>query len=122
MERSPPRAPAREELHELLEPTLAFYAHLGAGRRASKTQHESQQSEERLYQLLEGIQKRGDARTLVLAYGSWGLVAGRPEMACNKGMPYCIGVGLLRKLADKRFVVAITPEAWTSKTCLQVLG
>ena len=33
----------------------------------------------------------------------------------------CIGVGLMRKLA-KRFVVAIAPEAWTSKTCCKRLG
>ena len=107
--------------HEQLEPTLAFYAHLGHRQRRWKTCIKTQQSEERLYQRLEGIQKKGDARTLVLAYGSWGLVAGRPEMACNKGIPPCIGVGLMRKLA-KRFVVAITPEAWTSKTCCKCLG
>lgn len=33
----------------------------------------------------------------------------------------CIGVGLMRKLA-RRFVVAPTPEAYTSKTCCRCLG
>ena len=53
---------------------------------------------------------------MVLAYGSWANVAGRPGAACNKGHPPCIGKGLRDKLA-KHFIVAITPEAWTSKTC-----
>lgn len=42
-------------------------------------------------------------------------------MACNKGNAPCIGVGLMRKLA-RRFVVAPTPEAYTSKTCCRCLG
>ena len=48
-------------------------------------------------------------------------VAGRPGLACNRGNAPCIGVGLMRKLA-RRFVVAITPEAYTSKTCCRCLG
>ena len=58
---------------------------------------------------------------MVLAYGSWGLVAGKSGAACNKGNPPCIGVGLMRKLA-RRFVVVPTPEAYTSKTCCRCLG
>ena len=58
---------------------------------------------------------RTDDRPLVLAYGSWGLVAGRTG-ACNKGNPPCIGVGLMRKIA-RRFLVVPTPEQYTSKTC-----
>jgi len=57
----------------------------------------------------------------VLAYGSWGLVAGRPGTACNKGNAPCIGVGLMRKLA-KHFVDCLTPGAYTSKTCCSCLG
>ena len=53
---------------------------------------------------------------VVLAYGSWSNVAGRPGMPCNKGHPSCLGVGLRKKLS-KHFVVAVTPEAFTSKTC-----
>ena len=58
---------------------------------------------------------------MVLAYGSWGLVAGRAGAVCNKGNPPCIGVGLMRKLA-REFVVVPTPEAYTSKTCCRCLG
>ena len=104
-----------------MELALAFYSHIGHRQRRWKKAIKTQQSEERLYKRLEGIKKKGDSRPLVLAYGSWGLVAGKPGMACNKGNAPCIGVGLMRKLA-KRFVVAVTPEAWTSKTCCKCLG
>ena len=81
----------------------------------------TQKSEERLCQRLESLKAPEDDRPLVLAYGSWGLVAGKPGTACNKGNPPCIGVGLMRKLA-RRFVVAPTPEAFTSKTCCVCFG
>ena len=48
-------------------------------------------------------------------------IAGRAGAGCHKGNPSCIGVGLMRKLA-KRFVVAITPEQYTSKTCCRCTG
>ena len=53
---------------------------------------------------------------VVIAYGSWSNVAGRPGLPCNKGHPPCLGIGLRKKLS-KHFVVAVTPEAFTSKTC-----
>ena len=73
--------------------------------------------------LREGISKRktNDSRPILLAYGSWGAVAGRPGMVSNKGNPSCIGVGLMRKLS-KQFLVAITPEHGTSKTCCRCFG
>ena len=37
-------------------------------------------------------------------------------MPCNRGHPPCLGIGLRRKLS-KHFLVAVTPEAFTSKTC-----
>lgn len=107
--------------HESLEACLAFFADLGHRRRRWKTAIKEQKSEEKLYKRLEGIRKKGDRRSLVLAYGSWGLVAGRAGAASNRGNPPCIGVGLMRKLA-RRFVVAPTPEAYTSKTCCCCLG
>lgn len=105
--------------HETLDECLAFYSDIGHRRRRWKTAIKTQKSEERLYKDLEKLRK--DPRPLVLAYGSWGMVAGRPGMACNKGNAPCIGVGLMRKLA-RRFVVAPTPEAYTSKTCCRCLG
>ena len=62
-----------------------------------------------------------DERQLVLAYGSWADSAGRAGMAANRGNAPCVGVGLMNKLA-KRFVVALTPEQYTSKTCCRCLG
>lgn len=105
--------------HETLDECLAFYAESGHRRRRWKTVIKTQKSEERLYKDLEKLRK--DSRPLVLAYGSWGMVAGRPGMASNRGNAPCIGVGLMRKLA-RRFVVAPTPEAYTSKTCCRCLG
>ena len=107
--------------HESLYACLAFYADIGHRKRRWKTSIKAQQSEERLYKRLEGVKKKGDDRPLVLAYGSWGLVAGRAGAACNRGNPPCIGVGLMRKLS-RRFVVSPTPEAYTSKTCCRCLG
>eukprot|EP00965_Chrysotila_dentata_P046993 1560165-Pleurochrysis_carterae.AAC.1 len=51
----------------------------------------------------------------VLAYGSWGGIAGRAGRI-NRGNPPCIGVKLRSELA-KHFVVVSTPEAYTSKLC-----
>ena len=59
---------------------------------------------------------RDDAPPMILAYGSWANVAGRPGAACNRGAPPCIGKGLRAKLSN-HFIVASTPEAWTSETC-----
>jgi transposase len=42
-------------------------------------------------------------------------------MACNKGTPPAIGVGLMKRLA-RDFVVALTPEHCTSKTCVACGG
>lgn len=103
-----------------VEACLPYYARLDYRRRRWKTYMKSQQSEEGLYKRLEGMHKKGDSRQLVLAYGSWGAVAGRPGMAANKGSAPCIGVGLMKKLS-KRFVVALTPEHHTSKTCCKCL-
>ena len=108
----------RRKAHEV---ALAHYAQLAHRRRRWKTVIKTQQSEELLFSKLRGIHKKGDERTLVLAYGSWGAVAGRAGAACNRGNPPCVGVGLMNKLA-KRFVVALTPEQYTSKTCCHCLG
>ena len=62
-----------------------------------------------------------DDRSLVLAYGSWGTIAGQAGVVCNKGNPPAVGLGLLRRLS-KRFLVAITPEHYTSKTCCRCLS
>ena len=64
---------------------------------------------------IRGLQADKES-TLVLAYGSWSNVAGRPGQPCNRGHPPCIGIGLRRELS-KHFVVAVTPEGYTSKTC-----
>ena len=103
---------------ERMEECLSFYSRIEHRKRRWKASIKEQQTEERLYKRLKTLQT--DSRPLVLAYGSWGLVAGRANAAC-KGNPPCIGVGLMRKLS-RRFLVSPTPEAYTSKTCCRCFG
>lgn len=113
-------AERRRQLREVFE-IHAFYDDLEHRKRRRKSALKAQQSEARLFNRLRGMHDPSDDRTLVLAYGAWGLVAGRPNAACNKGNPPAIGVGLMNKLA-KHFVVAPTPEHYTSKTCVACGG
>ena len=99
----------------------AFYDDLEHRKRRRKSALKAQQSEARLFNRLRGMHDPSDERTLVLAYGAWGLVAGRPGGVANKGNPPAIGAGLMKKLA-KHFVVALTPEHYTSKTCVKCGG
>ena len=56
-------------------------------------------------------------KTVVLFWGSWGMVAGRPGTPGNRGLPPTIGVGLARRLAkEDGLVVAFTPEHHTTAT------
>ena len=98
---------------------MEYYRQIHHRKRRWKTAIKTQQSEERLYKKIAQFQS--DQRPLVLAYGSWGMIAGRAGAACNRGNPPCIGVGLMRKLG-RRFLVSPTPEAYTSKTCCRCLG
>ena len=107
--------------HTWLEACLSFYAQIGHRRRRWKKYIKTQQSESRLYKRLEDMHSKDDSRQLVLAYGSWGAVAGVGSSAVKRGNPPTIGVGLMRKLA-KRFVVCLTPEHHTSSICNKCLG
>ena len=114
-------AERRRLLREVAE-IHTFYDDLEHRKRRRKSALKAQQSEARLFDRLRGMHDASaDGRTLVLAYGAWGLVAGRPNAAANKGNPPAIGVGLMNKLA-KHFVVAPTPEHYTSKTCVACGG
>ena len=99
----------------------AFYDRLEHRERRRKTRIKTQQSEARLVQRLGAMHAKDDGRALVLAYGAWGAVAGRPGMAANKGTPPAVGAGLMKRLA-LHFVVAPTPEHYTSKTCVRCMG
>lgn len=101
------------------EDCLKYYSELHHRHRRWKTVIKTQKSESKLYKKIEEL--KIDKRPLLLAYGSWGCVAGKVGAVCNKHLPPCIGVGLMRKLS-KRFVVVPTPEAYTSKTCCRCFG
>lgn len=110
-----------ERRHELLRDVpewQTFYEDIDHRRHRHKKFLKTQASETKLYRKIRGMHDPKDGRQLVLAYGAYGLVAGRPDMACNKGNPPAIGVGLMKKL-DQQFVVVPTPEHYTSKTCVK---
>jgi hypothetical protein len=67
------------------------------------------------------MHEKDDTRTPILAYGAWGLIAGRSKSAANKGNPPVIGAGLMKHLA-LHFVVVPTPEHYTSKICVECGG
>lgn len=98
-----------------------FYAHVAFRERRWTSTIKAQRSEALLVNRLKGMHDADDPRRLVLAYGAFGLVAGRPGMACNKGNPPTRGVGLMRRLARDLLVVP-TPEHFTSKTCVRCGG
>ena len=98
-----------------------FYADVAFRERRRKSKIKAQQSEARLVERIRGMHAPDDPRQLVLAYGAWGLVAGRPNLPGNRGHPPAIGVGLVKRLA-RDFVVALTPEHHTSKTCVKCGG
>jgi hypothetical protein len=106
-----------KQRHATLDACFTFYADYGHRQRRWKRAIKVQKSESKLYERLQALQT--DKRPLILAYGAWGLTAGNDP--CKRGIPPCIGVGLMRKLS-KRFVVVPTPEHCTSKTCFRCLG
>ena len=64
---------------------------------------------------IRSLQREKDV-PIVIAYGSWASIAGRPGAVCNKGAPPCMGIGLRSKLS-KHFCILVTPEQYTSKIC-----
>lgn len=110
--------------HELLAEVPEwrnFYEDIEHRRHRHKKFLKTQASETKLYKKLHAMHNSKDTRQLVLAYGAWGLVAGRADMACNKGNPPVIGASLMKKLGHQ-FVVVPTPEHFTSKTCVACGG
>ena len=101
--------------HSFLNEALSFYGSVDHRHRRRKRIIKSRQSEEKLVRRLKGLQR--DDRPLVLAYGSWGATTSK----AFRNMPPCVGVGLMRRLAH-RFVVVVTPEHYTSKTCARCLA
>ena len=98
----------------MLAPLLAHYAQLHFRKHRWRHRRESERSIARFVQQLKNQQD--SHKPLVVAWGAWGAVAGRPGLACNRGNAPCIGVGLMKRVAQEMVVVK-TPEYFTSKTC-----
>jgi hypothetical protein len=101
--------------HRFLDEALSFYGNVDHRHRRRKRMIKARQSEEKLVRRLKELQQ--DDRPLLLAYGSWGATTSK----AFRNIPPCVGVGLMRRLAH-RFVVVVTPEHYTSKTCARCLG
>ena len=104
----------------MLKDALEHYGNLKYRYRAWTRFRREQRSITDFVRRIKGLADDKDS-PIILAYGSWANVAGKPGRKENKGHPSCIGKGLRAKLA-KHFVVVSTPEAWTSKTCSKCGG
>ena len=99
---------------EALVDTLNHFDDLKYRKRAWSRFIRSQKSLTNFVRRIRGMSREN--APMVLAYGSWSNVAGRPGAACNRGCPPCLGIGLRKKLSH-HFIVLNTPEHYTSKTC-----
>ena len=88
-----------------------YYTQIKYRARRWRSFKKDQTSISKLINNIKGMRKKG--KTLVLAYGSWAKSSAQFNI---KGMAPCIGIGLRRRLA-KEFIVADTPEHYTSKIC-----
>ena len=105
-----------KQRRNFLQHSLEFYGRMDHRQRRWKRGIKKQQSETKLVKRLN--QFKNDDRPILLAYGAWGLGAGKTNF---KNLPSCIGVGLMRSLA-RHFPVIPTPEHYTSKTCFKCMG
>jgi hypothetical protein len=97
---------------------LEYYTKLHHRKLRWKTHVETQRFESKF---IEDIKRTFDpdktGKTIVIAWGAWGKVAGRPGTVGNKGRAPTIGVGLAKRIAkEDGIVVAWTPEHYTTKT------
>jgi hypothetical protein len=102
---------ARRE-HYLSE-ALQHYGQMKYRQRAFQRDQGRQKSEEALIERIENLQ-HNPIRPIAIAWGSGS--RGHPGMPGLKGRPSCPGVGLAKRMS-KRFLVLVTPEHYTSKTC-----
>ena len=99
---------------EMLTDALSHFGDLVYRKRAWSRFIRTQKSLTNFVRRIRGMSREN--APMVLAYGAWASVAGRPGAPCNKGCPPCPGIGLRKKLSH-HFIVVHTPEHYTSKTC-----
>lgn len=106
----------------VLAPLLQHYAQPHHRKNRWHTWREGQRSVARFAQALLHM-RRSEDEQLVVGWGAWGMVAGRPGQAVNRGNPPCIGVGLLKRVAQTDGILVVkVPEHKTSKTCCRCGG
>ena len=97
---------------------LPHYSQLHHRKLRWKAHIETQRFESRFIRDIKAtFDPERSGKTLVIAWGAWGKVAGRPGGVGNRGHPPTIGVGLAKRIAkEEGIVVAWTPEHCTTKT------
>lgn len=99
----------------VLQPLLEHYEQLHHRKLRWRGRCEGESSVAKFIERLKGMRREGKEH-LVVAWGAWGMTAGRPGQVANKGKAPCLGVGLMKRVA-KELVVVKTPEHMTSQTC-----
>jgi hypothetical protein len=104
----------------VLAPLLAHYEQLHHRKLRWHGRREGERSIAKFIQQLKDM-KRPEKEHMVIAWGAWGMVAGRPGQAVNRGKAPCLGVGLMKRVA-KELCVVKTPEHMTSQKCCRCGG
>ena len=101
----------------VLTPLLLHYREFFHRKNRWHARREGERSVANFAQRLLGM-RRSEDEQLVVGWGAWGMVAGRPGQACNKGNRSCLGVGLLKRVAKVEGILVVkVPEHMTSQTC-----
>jgi len=107
------------------EPTLvAHYQQIHHRKLKFKGHIERQRFEsEFIRDIKRTFDPRRTGKTLVIAWGAWGQIAGRPGTVGNRGRAPTIGVGLAKRIArEDGIVVMWTPEHMTTRMCFDCGG
>ena len=93
-----------------------FYGRMRYRTRRWRTFKKNQKSLSTLVNDIRSMNKPN--KTMILAYGAWANVSSTFK---QRGIAPCIGIGMRRYLSNY-FIVADTPEHYTSQTCSGCLG
>ena len=123
------KSPWLEDFHsyittrkERLAPLLAHYNQLHHRRLRFKAYIARQRFDDQFIRDLKQTFAPNNEQ-IIIAWGMYGLVAGRPGTVGNRGRAPTIGVGLAKRIArEDNIIVAWTPEHYTTKTCFHCGG
>ena len=111
---------SKRPVHPQIESELRAYYHQVHHRKMRFNAHaERQRFESRFIRdIRKTFDPEGTGKTIVIFWGAWGKIAGRPGGVGNKGRAPTIGVGLAKRIAKEYGIVIVwTPEHMTTKKC-----